>query len=141
LLIGQAAYGLYVIPMNYLTQTAGHSKYSPLASGAGAALILVSILILGHRFGAVGVAYATTAGYVTMAGVATILTRVLKLDIAWRSWLGSWPEDLLAVAALTCSVASLAAPPGSTLGWTFAAACLVLVLGAVVLTARRKDHA
>ena len=141
LLIGQAAYGLYVIPMNYLTQTAGRPKYSALASGAGAALILVSILVLGRTYGAVGVAYATAAGYLTMAGVAMILTRVLKLDIAWSSWLPNWPEVLLAAAALTCSVAALAAQVGSTLGWTFCAGCLLLVLAAVLLTARRKHHA
>jgi O-antigen/teichoic acid export membrane protein len=141
LLIGQAAYGLYVIPMNYLTQTAGHSKYSALASGAGAALILVSILILGHRYGAVGVAGATAAGYLTMAGVAIILTSALKLDIAWSSWLANWPEVLLAAAALTSGVVALAAPVGSTLGWTLAGGCLVLVLGAVVVAARRKQPA
>jgi O-antigen/teichoic acid export membrane protein len=140
LLIGQVAYGLYVIPMNYLTQTAGLPKYSVLASGAGAALILVSILIVGHRYGAVGVAYATAAGYLAMAGVAMILTRVLKLGITWRTWRADWPQILIAAAALACSVAALAAPVGSTLAWTLAGACLILVLGAVISTARRKQH-
>jgi len=141
LLIGQAACGLYLIPMNYLTQTAGLPKYSALASGAGAALILVSILTLGHRYGAVGVACATAAGYLAMASVAMILTRVLNLDIAWRTWLANWPEVLLAGAALACSIAALAAPPGSTLGWTFAAGCPILVVGSFVMIARRKHYA
>lgn len=138
LLIGQAAYGLYLIPMNYLTQTAGLPKYSALASGAGATLILVSILVLGHQYGAVGVAYATAAGYLTMAAVAIILTHVFKLDIAWSSWLAYWPEALLAGAALTFSVAALASPVGTSLAWTFIGLCLVLVLGAIILTDRRK---
>ncbi len=63
LLVGQAAYGLYLIPMNYLTQTAGLPKFSSLASGSGAVLILVSILLLAPpRYGAEGVAYATRRG-------------------------------------------------------------------------------
>jgi O-antigen/teichoic acid export membrane protein len=138
LLIGQAAYGLYLIPMNYLTQTAGRPKYSALASGAGAALILVSILVLGQRYGAGGVAYATAAGYLTMAVVAFILTIGHRLDIEWRYWLGNWPDVVSAAAALGCSVAALASPVGSTAGWMFASSCLLLALGAVVLTARRK---
>lgn len=138
LLVGQAAYGLYLIPMNYLTQTAGLPKYSALASGAGATLILVSILVLGHKYGAVGVAYATTVGYLTMAAVAMILTRVFKLDIAWSSWLAYWPEALLVAAALTFSVAALASPVGTSLAWTFIGLCLLLVLGAIILTDRRK---
>jgi hypothetical protein len=136
LLIGQAALGLYLIPMNYLTQTAGLPKYSALASGSGAVLILVSILVVGRSYGAVGAAFATAAGFLTMAAVAKVLTRVLKLDIAWSSWVANWPAVFLAGAALACSVAALAAPLGSALGWTFAAGCLVLALGAVVLTAR-----
>jgi O-antigen/teichoic acid export membrane protein len=137
LLIGQAGYGLYLIPMNYLTQTAGRPKYSALATGAGAVVILVSILVVGHRYGAVGVSFATAAGYLTMAAVAMILVVVLKLDIAWSSWLGHWPEIILGAAALLCSAAALASPVRSSLGWTFTGFCLVLILGAVILCARR----
>jgi O-antigen/teichoic acid export membrane protein len=140
LLISQAAYGLYLIPMNYLTQTAGLPRLSALASGTGAAVILVSILVLGHRYGAVGAAYATAAGYLTMAAVAVILTMVQKLDIAWRSWLANWPKFVLAAGALTCSVAALASPVGSPLSWTLTAACLVLALSAFIVTARREYH-
>jgi hypothetical protein len=74
----------------------------------------------------------------TMAAVALILTMIHKLDIAWRSWLANWPEVVLAVGALACSVAALASSVGSTLSWTFTAACLVLALGAFILTARRE---
>ena len=137
LLIGQAGYGLYLIPMNYLTQTAGRPKYSALATGAGAVLILVSILVVGHRYGAIGVAYATAAGYLTMAAVALILAVVLKLDIAWSSWLGHWPEVVLGAAALLCCAAALASPVGSSLGRTFTGVCLALVLGSIILCARR----
>jgi O-antigen/teichoic acid export membrane protein len=139
LLIGQTGYGLYLIPMNYLTQTAGRPEYSGLASGAGAVLIFVWILLLGHRYGAVGVAYATAAGYLTMAAVAMILAKLLKLDIAWSSWLTHWPGVFLGIAALTCSVAALASPVGSALGWTFTGVCVVLMLGATIVTVRQEQ--
>lgn len=140
LLVGQAALGLYLIPMNYLTQTAGLPKYSGLASGAGATVILGLILILGHRYGAVGVAYITAAGYLTMAAVALILTRTHKLDIAWRSWWPNWPEFTLAVGSLACSVAALASPVDSALKWLFIGTCLVFAAGAGALTASRKSR-
>jgi O-antigen/teichoic acid export membrane protein len=100
-------------------------------------LILVSILVLGQRYGAVGVAYITVAGYLAMAVVAMILTMMHKLDIAWSSWRAHWPEVVLAAEALTCGVIALASPVGSTVAWASSGACLVLVLGAIVLTRRR----
>lgn len=138
LLIGQAAYGIYLIPMNFLTQSAGLPKYSPLASGAGAALILVLILLLGHRYGALGVAYITLAGYVTMAFLAYILVRMTKLDIAWDSWLRDWPPVFLGLVALAAGVLALSSPSGSSLVMTLAAIALVFSLGAVILAARRS---
>ena len=126
LLVGQAAFGLYFIPMNYLTQAAGLPRYSVLASGAGAALILISVLIFGQRYGAAGVAYATTAGYLTMSAMALVLTRTHKLVIQWSSWRGLWPGILFAVAALTSSVVALASPVHSPLAWTSCGVSLVL---------------
>ena len=140
LLIGQAAYGLYLIPMNYLTQTAGLPKYSALASGAGAAAILVLILILGRTHGPMGVAYATTIAYVAMAVVALILTFAQKLEIAWTSWIKSSPEVALAAIALTFSVASLMLPVGSTGPLVAAGSGVAFVLAAVVCTARRNPR-
>jgi hypothetical protein len=83
------------------------------------------------------VAYASSAGYAAMAIVALIVTTAHKLDIAWRSWIPNWPEFTLAVAALASSVAALALPVGSALGWGFTAASLLLVPGALILSTRR----
>ena len=135
LLVGQAAYGLYFIPMNYLTQTAGLPRYGALSSGAGAILVFVWILALGHRYGAIGVAYATTAGYFVMAAVAAALAGKY-LDIAWRTWLVNWPEVILAAGSLAFGVAALAVPLGSSLSWNFAGLCLALGLGASLVTVR-----
>lgn len=136
LLIGQAAYGLYVVPMNYLTQTAGLPKYSAFASGAGAILILIWILLWGRQFAAVGVAYATATGYLTMASVALVLTRLHSLDIRWHAWIACSPALLLSAGALGCSVAALALPRGSSV-WILTGASLVLIIGAACLAARR----
>lgn len=134
LLVGQAAYGLYLIPMNYLTQTAALPRYSALASGSGAILILVSILVFGRSTGAVGVAFATSAGYLVMAVVAMLLIKSHKLDIAWRSWRGAWREALLGAGSLGWSIAALSAPVGSAMSWSFAGLCLLFAVGAIVLT-------
>lgn len=140
LLIGQAAYGLYFIPMNYLTQTAGLPRYSALASGSGATVILISILALGQRYGAPGAAWITSVGYVTMAVGAALLTKTNKLDIAWKSWLPVWPTLASSGVALTCSVAALASPLCFALHSILAVVGLVVALVALVLAARRNTY-
>jgi O-antigen/teichoic acid export membrane protein len=141
LLIGQAAYGVYPIAINYLVLSAGLPHYTGFATGTGALVILGSIFIFGHAYGAVGVAYATTAGYIAMAAVAVLLTRLTKLEIRWRAWAVSWPELAVSTAALACSVAALASPVGSAVGRSFAGVGLVLLLGVAVLLTRRRTSA
>jgi O-antigen/teichoic acid export membrane protein len=137
LLFAQTAYGLYLIPMNYLTQTAGITRYSALASGAGAVVILLGILMFGRRFGALGVAIATSAAFLAMATVALILTMTHKLDIAWHTWLADWPAILSATTALACSIAALASPVGSIQAFMLSGACLILGLGSITLASMR----
>lgn len=138
LLIGQSAFGLYFIPMNYLTQTAGRTRYTSLASGAGAAVILGLILAFGHRYGAVGVAISTSAGYLAMAAAAMVLTSTNKLDIQWNSWRPLWPAFALATAALVFSVAALASATRFALGCSLAGAGVALALGAMLLGFQRR---
>lgn len=138
LLIGQVAYGLYLIPMNYVVQAAGLPKFSALASVSGATLIMVGIFGFGSQLGAVGVAYATSVGFVVMAMVALILTRALKLTIRWRNWRNCWPEMSLTTASLACSVGALVLPVRSIESYGLAAVCIVLVIGAFALMSRRS---
>jgi O-antigen/teichoic acid export membrane protein len=138
LLVAQAAYGVYPIAMNYLVLTAGLPKYSALATGTGTAILLGSIFIFGREYGAVGFAYATTAGYLTMAAVAVALTRLTKLEISWRAWAVCWPEVTVGSAALACSVAALACPVGSAISRILAGGCLVLLLGVAILVTRSR---
>lgn len=137
LLVGQVAFGLYLIPMNFLTQTAGRPKYSSIASGTGAIVILGSILLFGQRFGAAGVAYATSVGFSGMAALAMVLTFTHKLDIAWMSWLEQWPEIGLAAVGLCFTVAALAMPLGSTSATLFAVVAILVITGATITALRR----
>jgi O-antigen/teichoic acid export membrane protein len=139
LLVGQAAYGVYPIAINYLVLTAGQPKYTGLATGTGAVVILGSIFAIGRDYGAEGVAYATTAGYLAMATVAVMLTRLTKLDISWRAWATCWPELTVGTAALACSVAALACPVGSAVSRIYAGGCLLLLVGVAILVARRRS--
>lgn len=128
LLLGQAAFGLYPIVTNYLVLTAGVPKYTAFATGAGAVVIFGSIFVFGREYGATGVAFATTAGYVVMAAIAVLLTRLATLDICWRAWAACWRELAVGAAALACSVAALTLPLGSGVSRSLAIASLVLLL-------------
>lgn len=129
LLIGQALVGIYPIFINYLVLTAGVTKYSSFATGTGAVVVGICILVFGPRYGAMGVAYGVAAGNLAMAIVALILVRVAKLDVVWTAWRECWPESLAAATALALSTASLAQPVNSAASLILAAwsACLLVV--------------
>ncbi len=137
LLMGQVAFGVYPIAINYLVLTAGVPKYSAFASGAGAVVILGSILLFGREYGAVGVAYATSAGYFVMTAVAFGMTRLAKLDVAWRAWGSCWPEMTIGIVALAFSSTALLFPVGSGSSRTLAGASLASLV-AVALVVRRQ---
>ncbi len=128
LLIGQAAYGLYPIAMNYLILTAGFSKLSSISSTSGAVVILISILAVAGSYGATGVAYATTAGFCAMVAVSFALTKVAKLEIKWSSWFKYWPQILPMGIALLLAEEALASPVGSTTSRVLASVCLAIVV-------------
>lgn len=114
LLCGQTFAGLYAIVMNYLVLTAGLPRLSPIASTSGAAIIVIGIFKFGGPFGALGVAYATAAGFAAMAAVAFALSRVFKVPINWDSWRTSIPDVAIGLTGAACSIAALAYPVAST---------------------------
>ena len=136
LLLGQVTFGVYPIAINYLVLTAAVPKYSAFASGAGAVVILGSTLVFGREYGAMGVAYATSVGYLTMTAVAVGMTRLAKLDIAWSAWLSCWPEVTVGVAALAFSSAALFLPVGSVPSRILAAVSIALLVNAAVMVMR-----
>nr|WP_165757587.1 oligosaccharide flippase family protein [Mycolicibacterium elephantis] len=136
LLIGQAAFGLYIIPSNYLIQTAGATKQIGLVAGASAIIVLASLPALGKNYGAMGAALATTVGFFGALLMSMIMPRILRLRIRWRSWVSHWPEISLSILALVGSTASLLLPVGSTPARVLAAASTLPVVIALVLHMR-----
>ena len=138
MLVGQVAFGVYPIAINYLVLTAGVPKYSALASGAGAVVILGFILVFGRQYGAIGVAYATSVGYLVMAAVALSMTRLAKIDVKWRAWVSCWPEIGVGTTALTFSTAALFVPAGSEPSRFLAAGSLALLVIVALLVLRER---
>lgn len=138
LLMGQVAFGVYPIAINYLVLTAGVPKYSAFASGAGAVVILGSILMFGREYGAIGVAYATSVGYFVMTAVSFGMARLAKLDIAWRAWVSCWPEITVGVMALAFSTTALLLPVGSGSSRTLAGASLASVVAVALVVKRQR---
>ncbi len=128
LLVAHVGFGLYTIPMNYLTQTAGVTRYSAIASGAGAAVLFGGILLLGRTYGADGVAYATAAGYWVMFLAAAALVVAHRLDIAWRTWTPAWPAMALAICSLGFAIQALRLPVASSHGRLFVVFSICLAL-------------
>ena len=139
LLIGNAAYGLYLIPMNYLTQTAAITRYNAFASFSGAAVLFASLLFVGHKFGATGAAYATSASYIVMASMAVAITLNQKIDVQWRSWTKNWPEITLAFCALTCVTVALASSASQRVKYLMVFPCVFLILSSIALTIKRTE--
>jgi O-antigen/teichoic acid export membrane protein len=137
LLVGNAAYGIYLIPMNYLTQTAGQTKYSVFSSFSGACVLFVSLILVGSKFGSTGAAYATSGSYLVMAGTALIITMRRKLDIRWNHWFKNMPEITLAAGALACIAIALA--NAGNQGSSYILVCLsaILAVSSVSLTMKR----
>ena len=137
LLIAQASYGVYLVPTNYLVQTAGVTRPVGLASGLGAVIILLGLFAVGRSYGAVGAAWATTAGFLTMTIIASASAKVLKLNVAWKTFFGCWPQTSLAFAAFACAVVALWFPAGSTDARVAAVVSIAITLVAL-LAARRR---
>lgn len=121
LLVGQIAYGMYIVPMNYLVQSAGVTRLSWLASLPAALLIFLCTLAWGGIGGAPLVAWSTVAGFTLMLATAVILTSVAKLRINWISIVSEWPSFALGFACAIAGIASTQFPVASPTGILLAA--------------------
>ncbi|CAB4722693.1 MAG: hypothetical protein F2667_10950 [Actinobacteria bacterium] len=134
LLLGQVAYGIYLIPMNFLVQTAGLFKWSSLASVFGAAVILGSILLAGSQGSLRLVAVGNSIGYAAMCVAAFVLVRIAGLQISWRRCVPALPVVLLLVGALVTGVVATAVfPDPARFGWAGVGVAMVTVAGAISL--------
>jgi O-antigen/teichoic acid export membrane protein len=84
LMVGIVAYGLYLVPMNYLVQTGGVTVWSWTATTVAAIVTLVGILIFTPLWGLHGASFAQTLGYLAMMLSAFGLTRWSRLAITYQ---------------------------------------------------------
>lgn len=77
------AFGLYLLPINLLVQSAGVTHLSWIASGVGAVVILIGTVPVGAAFGADGITILTVLGYGSMAATAFALVRLSGLRVEW----------------------------------------------------------
>ena len=137
LLVAQAFYGLYLIPMNYLVQTAGTPRYSSVASIAGATIILSGTLVIGAQAGANGVAVVTLLGFIVMAMMSYLLVVVVRLQISWRQLMLSPVQLSLAVLGLAAQCSSLMLPTSSPAALVLGAAAVIFSGTMVAMEWRR----
>ena len=132
LLIGQAAYGIYIVPNNYVVQTSGRTKWSWVGPCIGALTMGFGIILFAPIGGEYAVALVTVVGYVLMAISAFALVKHLKLVIRWRELLRPGVSWIFCFGALAGSCAALffmAQPIGVLLALLgVASGCAVLIL-------------
>ncbi|MBT2549618.1 lipopolysaccharide biosynthesis protein [Arthrobacter sp. ISL-65] len=114
LLAAQIAYGIYLIPVNYMVQSAGRSGWSWISSTLGATLILFCTIMFGDTAGVFGVALITMLGYLVMAVSAFAIARVQALDIRWSALSLPVSSAVLAVLATFISFFALTGESQST---------------------------
>ncbi len=136
LLIAQIAYGIYLVPTNYVVQTAGLTGLSWIASVAGALVIFVVILVAGETIGIKGVGLATVGGYVVMAILAFVLLSRHRLEVDWSQIGLPISAVLFCCVGASVSLLSLLLPFDMyRIGWAF----LSLILIAVGLSLSRRS--
>jgi O-antigen/teichoic acid export membrane protein len=136
LLVGQAAYGVYIVPNNYVVQTSGRTKWSWVGPCVGALTMGFGIILFAPIGGEYAVALVTVVGYVLMAVSAFALVLHLKLVIRWRELVQPGASWIFCFGALSASCASLffmAQPVGAIL------ALVCVVSGVAVLLLERRQ--
>lgn len=133
---GSLVYGLYFMPMNALTLTAGRAEQAPVISVTALLVNVAGNFALDPFIGMWGAAVSTALGYATLTGLAALLaTRPAALD--WRC-LG-WGQTRFGAAYLLMGVLTICATRSGTLRLFSLAgvALLVVFLGVGLLAPRR----
>lgn len=104
--LGQIAYGVYLVPMNYIVQTKGVTGLSWIASAVGAVFIFVAVLLGSPAFGVWASVLATVVGYVAMSAIAFAIASILKI-VRWRLLVPDVLQFAIAVAASAVTTVAL----------------------------------
>lgn len=82
--LGVSAMGLYFIPMNLLSMTAGRTRFIPVITLFAGGLNVALNLVLVPRFGATAAAVNTAVGYSALALLTTLYARrVIPMSYEW----------------------------------------------------------
>jgi len=139
LIVGQVAYGVYLIPMSYITISSDHSRFSSIASGVGAGVILAGLVVFAASGGAIAAAIVTSAGFVVMAVLAFSLALALKLEVRWRRVFADGVAIVAGSLAVALGATSLLLPPLSVASVAFAIGAVVAAwIAGVLLWSRRE---
>ncbi|WP_104190441.1 lipopolysaccharide biosynthesis protein [Cryobacterium sp. Y82] len=76
-------YGLYLIPINFIVQTAGITTWSWIGSAAGAVVILLACTVGAAAGGLTVVVLGHVVGYAVMGLIALILIKKMRLQVDW----------------------------------------------------------
>lgn len=127
IMLGCVFYGLFVVPTNYLVQTAGKYKWGSIGSFTGAVVIFVGTVIGGLIGNLWIVAAATTLGYAAMAAAGFAALRFAGVQVDWRKL--RLPAKALSIAALCFCMGAillLLYPAGNYFGWIVVAVAFIV---------------
>ncbi|MDH3052485.1 oligosaccharide flippase family protein [Gordonia alkanivorans] len=110
LLFAQCAFAVYLIPMNYLCQTLGDTRFSWLSSCSGALIVLALLLAMQNSTTALTAAAVTSVGYLVMAFVAFETCRRSEMRVRWRSLVPARRVSVLSFVSFASAVVALSVP-------------------------------
>ncbi|OZD63131.1 lipopolysaccharide biosynthesis protein [Rhodococcus sp. 06-1460-1B] len=126
MLFGQAAYGIYLVPVNYVVQTSGVTVWSWIPSTVGAAIVFGGIALFAGDHGVSSAIWASVAGYALMAILAFLVLLLSPSNVRWGKLLSLSLPTLPCLVALVLVCAALTSSGVDAL--VLAAASLLCVL-------------
>ena len=139
LALGACLFGLYLMPMNAITVTAGQTGHAWLITTFAAATNISLNLALVPRLGAYAAAVNTTIGYaILLAGVLVYMRRVCNPPIRYevrRIAIGA------VLIGLACLLATWLSPSDPTLGVVVRIAVLVVLAASLVALGPLSEEA
>jgi hypothetical protein len=107
LLISQVLYGVYLVPMNYICQTVGDTRWSWIASVSGALVIFGLLLATGQGVSSMAAALITVCGYAVMCVLAIGIAGWMKFGLRWSIIIGNPTWLVICCSVFAASVCSL----------------------------------
>lgn len=123
-------YGIYLVFINIVVQTAGVTTWSWIASVAGAVFTFVGCAASANSGSLPLVAAANVLGLAIMAAVAALIVRIMRLAVDWRAAGLLLPSTLV---ALTFSIGAAIVGATELQGWVSSSIAALGALACVAL--------